>query len=331
MISRSLFFLVVLCFTTSASAQHLSDANAPEGITVTRDIVYGEALVGKAGGGHLRNLVMDVYAPLGVSKNSGGRAAILMAFGGSFHRGDKAEGHFQEDGAHDSSMADYCRTFARRGYVCFSMEYRLTQENPVLAKPIDLEKLMPQALAITPTTTARVDFSRQQMGLPALDDAGRDQLWRAILAASEDMGTAIAHIQQHANKYGVDPDRLAIGGFSAGAITAINTAYGADAPVKAVVSISGSSWGYNLAATAKSGHPPLLVLVGQNDLPGVRGGSAQIAALFGLKGIKCDTAWVANFGHFYPMGAVSLAPDLTKLPVSERILDFLDSNLQPTP
>jgi len=138
-----------------------------------------------------------------------------------------------------------------------------------------------------------------------LANIGRNQLWRAILAASEDMRTAIDHMQNHSGKYGIDPDRLVIGGFSAGAITAINTAYGANAPVKAVISISGSSWGYNLQATAKPGQPPLLLLVGQNDLPGVRDGSGKIAALFKRTGISCETTWVAGFDHFYPMGAVS--------------------------
>lgn len=316
-------------FAVCASADVGQEENGAEDISITRDVVYGEGLVDQAAGVHTRDLLMDVYEPVAASVDVVERPAIILAFGGSFHRGDKGEGRYEEDGAQNSSMADYCRMFAHEGYVCFSIEYRLSQEDPTLAKPIVASKLMPSALAVTPTTTARIDFAREKMGLPKLDSGGRDQLWRAILAASEDMATAVEYVRTHSEKYKVAPDRLAIGGFSAGAITAINVAYGANAPVKAVVSLSGSSWGYNLAATATSGQPPILMLVGQNDLAGIRGGSAGISQLFDQKGIDYETAWVAGFGHFYPMGAVTLAPDLSKSPVSERIIDFLDDRMKP--
>jgi predicted esterase len=325
----SLFVFMIACFAGHSTAY--AQSNTPDTITVLRDVVYGEGLVGKASGVHARNLLMDVYTPSNPTPNTEQRPAILLAFGGSVHRGDPGDGQFAEHGAQTSSMADYCRLFARNGYVCFSMEYRLFQDDPALSQSIDPTKLMPQAYAVTPDTTKRVDFARQKMGLAPLDEAGRDQFWRAVLAASEDMSTAISYIQDKSGTYGIDPNRLAIGGFSAGAITAINTAYGANAPVQAVVSMSGSSWGYNLATTAKPGQPPILLLVGQNDLDGIRGGSSHMTALFKSIGVNHESAWVASFGHFYPMGAVSLAPDFTRKPVSERILKFLDTALEPSP
>lgn len=330
MLLRNLILPAILSLSATVTAHANSNISSAEDITVTRDVTYGEGIIEQTSGGKLRKLLMDVYTPTSQPVNTAGHPAVLFAFGGSFHRGTKGESHFQEDGAQDSSMADYCRTFASKGYVCFSIEYRLTQEDPTLNTPINPASLMPEKFAITPATTQRVDFARNQMGLPALDAAGRNQFWRAILSASEDMGSAIDHVQEHASAYKIDPDKLAIGGFSAGAITAINTAYGASAPVKAVISLSGTSWGYNLGVTANADQPPLLMLVGQNDLPAIQNGSAHIASLFSRKGITYETGWVAGFGHFYPMGAVTLSPNLSKSPVSERVLDFLDSTLKST-
>src|SRR3546814_7326663 len=92
-----------------------------------------------------RDLLVDVYRPVAGGKPLANRPAVIMAFGGAFHRGDKGEEHFTEDGAQDSSMADYCRRFARDGYACFSIDYRLTPEDPGLAKPVDEKKLVPRS------------------------------------------------------------------------------------------------------------------------------------------------------------------------------------------
>ncbi len=48
---------------------------------------------------------------------------------------------------------------------------------------------------------------------------------RNIVAAQHDALAAVRWIKQHAPQYGVDPNRIAIGGFSAGAVTASNVAY----------------------------------------------------------------------------------------------------------
>lgn len=74
----------------------------------------------------------------------------------------------------------------------------------------------------------------------------------AITDAQADAQAAVRWLRANAATYGVDPDRIAIGGSSAGAITALNVAYNADDPlpgplpeissrVQAAVSISGSA------------------------------------------------------------------------------------------
>lgn len=297
-------------------------------VQFARDLVYGRAPVGASQDKpRERDLTLDVYRPVADGKPLANRPAVIMAFGGAFHRGSKGEERFTEDGAQDSSMADYCRTFARAGYVCFSIDYRLTQEDPGLARPIDEKKLVPKAANLSPAALARIELVRQRMGLPPLDDRTRDQYWHSILAAADDMAMATDYVRGHARDFGVDADRIALGGFSAGAITALNTAYGLDAPVKAVFALSGALSGYNLFETVQPHMPPALFFVAQNDLDGIQSGTRFAAKALASKGIAAEVAWVPGFGHFYPMGAVSLGGEVSRTPVETRILTFLDATL----
>jgi acetyl esterase/lipase len=66
----------------------------------------------------------------------------------------------------------------------------------------------------------------------------------AIQEAAADAQTAVRFLRSNAVKYGIDPNRIAIGGSSAGAITALNVGYSSSedppASVRAVVSLSGA-------------------------------------------------------------------------------------------
>lgn len=301
-------------------------------VQLSRNVVYGRALIhASQSRPRERDLLLDVYRPVADGNPLANRPAVIMAFGGAFHRGSKGEERFTEDGAQDSSMADYCRRFARDGYVCFSIDYRLTQEDPGLAKSVDEKKLVPKSVNLSPAALARIEIVRQRMGLPPLDDATRDQYWRSILGAAEDMAMATEFIRSHSGKFGVDADRIALGGFSAGAITALNTAYGIGTPVKAVFALSGGLSGYNLFETVQPGMPPALFFVAQNDLEGIQSGTRFAVKALASKGIATEQAWVPGFGHFYPMGAVSLGGEVSRTPVETRILAFLEAKLDNKP
>ncbi len=96
--------------------------------TTKTTVPYG-ANVGAAGGNPI-TLYMDVYTPVGDSAAL--RPAIVLAHGGTFITGDKAD------------MAKYCIDLAKRGYVAVSVQYRLY---PVfqLGFP-DSAKIMRQAI-----------------------------------------------------------------------------------------------------------------------------------------------------------------------------------------
>jgi len=317
---------LALCAAAPARAEDLvGDAY---GVSVQSDLVYGQGIVGASSAKpHARDLKFDLYRPLADGKPVAARPAVVLAFGGAFHRGTKGTARFEEDGASDSAMGDYCRAFAAAGYVCLSIEYRLVPEDPPLPAGLDSASLLPKAMLKDPVATARIDVVRGRMGLPLLDDQSREQLWNTVLAASDDLASAVKFARGHAAQLGIDPDRIAIGGFSAGGMAAVNVAYGMGEPVQAVMSLSGGMGPFDLRKTAKAGMAPGLFFMGQNDLEGVQQGTRVLLAMLGGAGVKTETAWMPGFGHFYPMGAPSLGADMTKLTLKARALRFLDRTL----
>jgi acetyl esterase/lipase len=329
-----MFRAMLVLATIGAILAPLSPATAEEisrrdyDVTVSHDIIYGHAPVAASSGSvKQRDLLLDVYRPVMDGKPLTGRPAIVMAFGGAFHRGDRRNFIFTSEGAQDSSMAEYCRTFARAGYACFSIDYRLIQEDPGLVRPLDEKRIVPRAINLSSEKIEPIANVRRLMGMPPFDDTTLTQYWHTTFAAADDMAMATAFVRAHAGEFGIDGERLALGCFSAGAITTLNTAYGLGVPAKAVVSLSGGISGYDLDKTAENGMPPALLVLGQNDYLGVHNGTRHAATALGSKGIATEIAWVPGFGHFYPMGSVSLGGKVSRSPVSVRVMDFLDTHL----
>src|SRR6185437_1737622 len=158
-------------------------------VTTTPNITYGSAVNLE---GQTVTLQMDAYQPTGDTNAS--RPAIVWVHGGSFCCGNRSEG----------DVVDEAQTFAEKGYVTFSIDYRL--ESPGCSG------------AATNCT-------------------------QAIAEAFADAQTAVEFVRANASTYGIDPTRIAIGGTSAGAITALNVGYSSvqdpAAKVRAAVSLSG--------------------------------------------------------------------------------------------
>ena len=113
-----------------------------------------------------------------------------------------------------AEIVDEANVFARKGYVTVSIDYRLASGG----------------------CTGTADIIR---------------CVTAIGHAREDAQTAVRFLRSRASTYRIDPDRIAIGGSSAGAITALNVGYSPENPgpgnhqgfssaVRAVQSISGA-------------------------------------------------------------------------------------------
>ncbi len=125
----------------------------------------------------------------------------------------------------DLVVSAVCRSLAARGQVCVSISYRLVPDEP----PGDGPRLV-----------------------------------RAIDAAVEDAVAAVGWVRANAERLSVDPDRVSIGGSSAGAITALLVGFGPDGvPVHRVVDL----WGGLFAEVDEvaAGGPPVLIVHGTAD------------------------------------------------------------------
>lgn len=130
------------------------------------------------------------------------RPAILWIHGGGFAKG--------VDKMHE--LADTVgREYARRGYVSISIEYRL--DTTLVVEGDSHPPLCQWVQDWTGSPSDPVFVDRQS------------QCLRNILAAQRDALGAIRYVRAHAAELGVDPDRIAVGGFSAGAVTAYTTAF----------------------------------------------------------------------------------------------------------
>lgn len=144
--------------------------------TVTRNLRYGVGLAQVPGGSGLtlKPLHYDRVSPR--AKAAGPRPAVVLIHGGGFTGGGKE----------NKRLGELARALARRGHVCYLMNYRLAGDAPPAPAPFDA-----------------------------------DPLTRAAHAAAVDAKTMLRHVRANAARDGVDPARIALLGESAGAITAL--------------------------------------------------------------------------------------------------------------
>ena len=322
-------FLVVSVGTFLIFAAESAKAESAFGYNLETDVVYGQGVIAPDGVEVERALLLDVYTPSEVTGDAP-RPAVILVHGGAYYRGGLRAPPYRELGAVHSRMEDYARLLTPLGYVCFVIEYRLTPELPVASTPLDLTTLQNPDEAITPAGLDRINFVRNEMSLPILaDDETRALSWSAMLAAAEDVEKAVDFVRANASAYNVDPERIAIGGHSAGAGAAINAIYGLRAKVKASFPMSPPVLGFDVAKVFQGPDlPPTLLLMSQNDLEAVAESIPPMIVEMQKANHDYELVWVPGFGHFYPSGAVSLSDDGTRTSVGERITDFLEEHLK---
>ena len=119
------------------------------------------------------DLHLDVHRPAGDRATK--RPAIVWIHGGGFRSGWRG----------GPVVRTAASSFARRGYVAVSIDYRLLARRPC------------GGARVGPSCTVAMNAARR--------DAERALTW----------------VRRHARGLGVDPTRIAVGGFSAGAITSL--------------------------------------------------------------------------------------------------------------
>lgn len=274
---------------------------------IIRDIAYAQGRIGhRAGGTGEVTLAYDAYLP-----DAPPLGAVVLAFGGAFHRGSKEDDAFPGAGdtGTNTAMAEYCRHFALQGFACFSVQYRLAPQDP--APPTERVLTRP-----TEVPLGRIAQVREIMGLPpmsALDMAD------TMEAAIEDMAAAVRHIHARAGEYGFDPARLVIGGWSAGARCALYAAYARRVPCAGVLALSGAMPVWDVAAHVGPGAPPLMLISAARDIGYIRDDAAPTLAAFAERGVAVEHVGVPGWDHWYP-GDAPAAPGGT---VAAAMLGFI--------
>jgi poly(3-hydroxybutyrate) depolymerase len=170
------FILTVLISLTSYAQSPCSSGRYANDVftnlTVTSDIIYGQ---NNTWSGANNQLKLDFYEPTGDTELA--RPLIIWVHGGSFIGGSKT----------DNDVKTWSESFAKKGYVCASIDYRLG------FFPFD------SANAVKAVVRAVQDLKG------------------AIRYFYKDCQTS--------NLYKVDTNHIFIGGSSAGAITALHVAY----------------------------------------------------------------------------------------------------------
>lgn len=159
-------------------------------------------------------LALDAYVP--TTPPGERRPAIVVVHGGGFVGGSRGD------------VAAVADAWARRGYVTVAVDYRLDRGS----RCIDL---------------GRGVVSEEER--PVVQARCRT----VMFAAQHDVQAAIRWVRAHARALGVDPGRVAVMGFSAGAMTAVHVAQRAhdpgtvgdhldrDSSVRAAIAASGCS------------------------------------------------------------------------------------------
>lgn len=309
------------------------------GYDIELDVVFANGRIAPEGVEIDRDLRMDVYSPSernadytgSVVLSGGPYPAVVYVHGGAHHRGGRRIAPFRLEAAVHSRPEDYARLLAPLGYAVFVVEYRLAMENPEPNfKPGEANLRKDVSTYITPIVFEATVRARTAMGLPPLEDneEGRLFLWKAGMAGAEDVNEAVKFIAANADRFNIDPKRIAVGGHSAGGGITMNIGLGMKAPVAAIFPLSGPDILFEHSAVAQYPDlPPTLLMYSQFDEHTQLGQVPNIIAL--LKEAKVDhhLAWVPGFAHFYPHNAVSLGDDGTRMSVGDRIIAFLEEHL----
>jgi len=256
-----------------------------DNVVLTSDLVYGLGYVSIGDAYVLRNLLFDLIEPKDAP--SANKPAVLMIHGGGFERGTKT----------DEDLVMVADRLAGAGYVCFLIDYRLEGDHPPEAKSLGAAN-PPKDIEIPSAT--------------------------AVHAAYVDTKVAMRHIRANAAAYGIDPDRIAAFGESAGAFAAIAAGvtdpedYASDGPdfpvpadnnpgVDAKPEVVIDCWGGSLFVTDEfdATDPPVMIWHGLFDLTVPYLFALEVAdkcdefgiprRLFGLYG-EDHGAWDAKFG-----------------------------------
>jgi acetyl esterase/lipase len=146
----------------------------------------------------------------------------------------------------------------------------------------------------------------------------------AMNAAQDDLKRALDFVVANAGTYGVDTNRLGVGGGSAGAITALLTTYGPNRSTvrpRALVDLWGSMYGNE--SSIRAGDPPLVIIHGTSD-PTV---SYSYATALNNAAVSAGVP-VAFIPLPYSGHTFSISTVVNGQTIQQHVLNFLDQYLR---
>jgi para-nitrobenzyl esterase len=224
-LTRLILFIVLGFKLSTGFAQTKSIATTD--IKVLKNIRYGDQRMDLKQDS-TSDRILDLYLP---SAKKEKLPVFLFVHGGGFSGGDKA------------GTKALCSKIASHGYAVVSINYYLTLKH---------EKVSGASCS-----------GNMSKGLPV--KGFHPKLGEAIKNASDDTQLALKWIKENGKEYGLDIRSVAISGGSAGAMTALYTAYASNQkvlPIKAVVNLWG---GLEDSSLIKKGAAPLLTYHGDQD------------------------------------------------------------------
>ena len=173
---------------------------------------------------------LDIYSPVRSENDKAALPMILFVHGGGLHKGDRKQ----------SYVAEFCGRMVKNGYLCLSVDYRLSEQ-----------------------AVFRDENGKMIAGDEAL-------LSEALKKSTFDVNEAIKWTRANADSLGGDPERVALCGGSAGGMIINTLCYGSDEyttcrdeGVKAIISLWGAPWWMD--CVPRQGGPAAVYLHGTKD------------------------------------------------------------------
>jgi acetyl esterase/lipase len=290
-------------------------------VKLTSNVVYARHGIGHmAGEPRERDMLMDVYEPSG-DASGGSRPAVVLAFGGAFHRGSKEADSFSVGETSNTAAAEYARRWAEQGYVTFSIDYRLIPEDP---KP-DENRVLASGTTLTPD---RAQSLRAQMGLPP---ATSEMLVNGVESGAMDAAAAVAFIRRNAALWRVDTSRIALWGWSAGARNMLYAAFGRKSEAAAVIALSTGMHEQDLARMIPTScpRPAVLLAEAERDFPFVTTQTPGMVRWMRERLPIVRRVTVLDRDHFYPADSPVQVDDAVQegATLMDAMTDFLHATI----
>lgn len=250
--------MAAACFmATTASAQRTPDVPAPAGAPAGARALplYGKATPGRLSdempsgeGNDVRNVTYPTLTPVLPKPGTANGTAVIVAPGGGFMFLSM-----------DSEGWRVAEALADRGITAFVLKYRLS---PTPKDPEAFRAGMLQLLLNLPGKAPKIELN------PAI--------------AIEDGTAALKLVRSRASEWGIDPKRVGMIGFSAGAITALSTVLEAEKdtdPTTIAPAFFGYIYGPMDAVETPANAPPMFAALAMDD------------ALFGKENFNLVQSW----------------------------------------